>query len=1058
MRKLITIIFLVSILFPAAASASIYGILKGKVMTEDGGPAAGASVRIEGTTKGALVKQDGSFTIVNINAGTYTVKITSVGYAEHKENVKISPDKTTKINVVLESEVKETDEIVVTADQEMVRNDEVGSMSTISTDDVEQIGGGIQALVGITAGVSSGGDGWNIRGSRTSETQIRVDGLDFSNQFTGGIGRAGTGYAPLVSSYATEETQVITGSFSAEYGNTMGGVVNTVVKRGRTDRYEGFLRYEDAVPFLYGTHNERLKLVREEGKNNLIHVNDGFDYEATDEYKVEFGTGGPLPLLANSTFYISGNYSARSTGNYFSHFDPWGNDIGKETGTEIWSKNLTGRMTYSLTPEIKLILGGQYGMTNWFGTGWAWLYANDSGVFYDTTANGEVNSYSNGVPERLMKQNASNQILANYFMRINHQLSTSSFYELTVSTQINNDDAGRRPDLHDPNFVTGYDFIYPQDKFRVSDFKLVPGFNRIVDHYELILKNQKSADGYQYGAFPVRNPLTGYYEGQTNTSGSNNPYGFDQFFVTHGSGGFQYRRQYSYNVDGSYFNNFQTEEFDHKFKTGFEFQYTELLRHYNGNPYSANPFHDIYTDQWGGNIYLKDSAEIYNRTSKPFTPYRFAAYAQDQIEYKGIVFTPGLRFDFFEPDSRYRLPSQNFLSIAADSGFAEAETKIQLSPRIYVAYPLTERSNISISYGMFFQIPPLQYLYDNFNKTESRGNAILGHPDMDAQRTNQYEVAYRNQLTDDFMLAIKAYYKDIYNQVGLEYVPAVPDPFFQYTVAEYGFSKGIEFEFRKRTTDHIGFNINYTLAQAEGTSTSPTSNYLRPLDPYTDIPAIPLDSYPLGYDIRHRINFIMNFNWANNEGPSIGGIQVLENMNFNARVTFRSGSPYTRRDLAGNPITEFNAERQPSVWSNNLRVIKKFWLRDIFGESMGNSAIDLILDFYNLVNSTAVTGVYSRTNDPDDDGVWLQRTKGTITNSITYYDEPNFAIVETTRPEQYDFYGGRKYSPDADYDGNGSVTQDEKYQSYLEITEDLFETMNNYRNPRTVFFSILFRF
>ncbi|MDA3842935.1 MAG: mucoidy inhibitor MuiA family protein [Candidatus Kapabacteria bacterium] len=40
----------------------------------------------------------------------------------------------------------------------------------------------------LTTGVSSTSNGFSIRGSRTSETQVRLDGLDIGNQFTGGAG------------------------------------------------------------------------------------------------------------------------------------------------------------------------------------------------------------------------------------------------------------------------------------------------------------------------------------------------------------------------------------------------------------------------------------------------------------------------------------------------------------------------------------------------------------------------------------------------------------------------------------------------------------------------------------------------------------------------------------------------------------------------------------------------------------------------------------------------------------------------------------------------------
>ncbi len=96
----------------------------------------------------------------------------------------------------------------------------------------------------------------------------------------------------------------------------------------------------------------------------------------------------------------------------------------------------------------------------------------------------------------------------------------------------------------------------------------------------------------------------------------------------------------------------------------------------------------------------------------------------------------------FRPKFTYRSELDPFVSIKADSGFSTASVKVQVSPRVNIAYPITETSNIRLSYGMYFQMPLLNYLYDNFAVDILRGNNTLGDPNMEAQRTNQYEVEY----------------------------------------------------------------------------------------------------------------------------------------------------------------------------------------------------------------------------------------------------------------------------------------------------------------------------
>ena len=51
-----------------------------------------------------------------------------------------------------------------------------------------------------------GSQGYEIRKSRAEDTQIQVDRMDISNQYTGGLGSAGSGYATVVSQYAGQES------------------------------------------------------------------------------------------------------------------------------------------------------------------------------------------------------------------------------------------------------------------------------------------------------------------------------------------------------------------------------------------------------------------------------------------------------------------------------------------------------------------------------------------------------------------------------------------------------------------------------------------------------------------------------------------------------------------------------------------------------------------------------------------------------------------------------------------------------------------------------------
>lgn len=1059
MRKIFLLLLLVAIALTTDAFASIHGVLKGRVVDTDGKGVIGASVRIEGTTRGAVVRSpNGEFTIANIVAGTYKVRVTAVGKAEYVVEVRIVADQVTEINVRLRDEGVQTEVIEVVAKKELVDKTAIGSKNVLSGEDLTNIAReGLANVVGMSAGVTNTGGGFAIRGSRASESQIRYNGLDIGNQFTGGFGAAGSYYAPIVSANATEEVQVLKGSFSAEVGEALGGVVNTVPKTGRTDRYEGFLRYRTDAAALWGRQKNGLKVVQDGTRYKAVDYGEGAKLQGKNEHLVEFGVGGPLPLIDGSTFYISTNYlyeKYRSAS--YKIYDPLGNNLGQMPDNQLWRKNITGVLSFAVTNDIKFITGGMFGMTNYENSSSSWLYANDEGT--PLMKDGKIDIVNgvptpNGIPERVVKQNVVNIQLSNVYARINHTLTESSYYQLTVSQNIQNEAGSRRKKWEDPGYFSGFELYEPEDKYVFDGIqnKLVPApqgvGDKIIDIYQSLTEIRPSEDGYIKKDFIAKNPLTGYYEGSGNATGANNAYGLPNAYYTHGnSSGFEFREGSYIQIDGSYTNVFKTGDFDHNAKAGFEMRFVELHRHQNSNPWDGNPFYDIYTDRWGGNIYA-DNEQLYKESSKPFKPFKFAAYAQDQFSYKGIILSAGLRLDIFNSNSLYRTDLTRFTSIVTDRNtFKDSEMKYQVSPRINITYPITEKSNLSIAYGMYFKTPLLSNIYDNFNVSRLRSGSSLGNPNMEAEKSRQYEVAYRNQLTDDFSMTITSYFKDTYNQLGVIYVAATPDPFYLLDVTEYSNSRGIEFELYKRASDNIGFQINYTLSYSDGTSSSAFENAGIDIDPYSQKPTFPLATYPLDNDVRHVINYNVFFYWQKGEGPSIGGIYPLENTTFSFTGGYESGSPYTRVDLNGRPISERNAERGPSYWSLDGRVAKSFFLRDWFGQGMKNSRIEFFADMRNILNMRGPAGFYTTTGDPIDDGITLNREIGTF-SEVPLYKEANYAQAESFRSDQYDSYGNRLYNPIADLDGNGIVTQLEKYQQYLKNAETSLKFRSLFRTP-----------
>lgn len=177
------------------------GTLSGTVTdAETGDPLPGANIYIEELESGTSTEADGSFEISGIDAGTYNVRVTFVGYQEHEEEVELSSG-TNTLDIELQTEAAGLDEVVVNALGFEEDREQSGISSTsISGENVAE-GGGDKLLSNLSARSSglriteSGGDPGTgaytlIRGQSTvtGDTQplFVVDGVPVSNSSEGG--------------------------------------------------------------------------------------------------------------------------------------------------------------------------------------------------------------------------------------------------------------------------------------------------------------------------------------------------------------------------------------------------------------------------------------------------------------------------------------------------------------------------------------------------------------------------------------------------------------------------------------------------------------------------------------------------------------------------------------------------------------------------------------------------------------------------------------------------------------------------------------------------------
>ena len=244
--RLASILGILLLLWGNISPAGTTGKLSGRVVDQKKEPLPAANVIILGTSLGAATDLDGYYTILNIPPGKYDIQFRLIGYrAFTTKGVQVSVDNTTKIDASLEDESITTDAVVVTAQKPVVDVGLTSTVATVTDNDIKALPvQELQDIINLQAGVVDG----HFRGGRDGEVQYQVNGVSvnnvFDNKSTVRIDRS-----------LIQEVQVITGTFDAEYGQAMSGVVNTVLKSGG----ESFSFSGEALggSFLYGKSDKR---------------------------------------------------------------------------------------------------------------------------------------------------------------------------------------------------------------------------------------------------------------------------------------------------------------------------------------------------------------------------------------------------------------------------------------------------------------------------------------------------------------------------------------------------------------------------------------------------------------------------------------------------------------------------------------------------------------------------------------------------------------------------------------------------------------------------------
>jgi hypothetical protein len=222
------------------------GTLAGRVTDPTGKGIAGVVIIATSDTGVRTITTDdqGNYVLPFLRPGTYNIRAEAPsGFnTAERQGISVGLGQRVDLNLTLTTGVVE--KVTVTGTP-LVDSTSTSTGTNIRYDDFANsvpIGRSFTDTYAVAPGVVSGrgtGQGnYSIGGATGLENSYIIDGVNVTNTGYGGIGSYNIVYGSLgtgVTSEFLEEVQIKTGGFESEYGQALGGIINTIVKSGTND-------------------------------------------------------------------------------------------------------------------------------------------------------------------------------------------------------------------------------------------------------------------------------------------------------------------------------------------------------------------------------------------------------------------------------------------------------------------------------------------------------------------------------------------------------------------------------------------------------------------------------------------------------------------------------------------------------------------------------------------------------------------------------------------------------------------------------------------------------
>ncbi len=822
-----TLLALVCTVFLASnLIAQTSGKVRGIVTDASTGEALiGTNVLIDGTGLGAATDENGEYFILNVSPGAYTMRAEIIGYQTAVElDVRVFIDLTTTVNFVTSVEAVTGEAVEVLAERPLVQPDVAGTVINVSGGDIENIPvRSVGDFISQQAGVEPG---MVIRGSGINETAFVVDGISTRG------GRDGTPQTAIALT-SVDELQIQTGGLGSGVANARGGAINIVTKDPR-DRMilDVLINQSPASSMSFGKSVKDINAYWwKPYKDSAVKTN-GTDGGGWDQYyQAQYPTfTGWQATIDGAT----GNAATLDESQWLEVFD-WHHRKDTEVKDAFQSIDATFGMPLGST--------GLRFLVSYLSNQEPYFYPQARSSFKENNVHAKV----------MYDLNSSMKLMA--FYKTSHQEGAAheAWDMLHVpypqrggtplypwgagsanSTLVFNSNQGISPSetlINQNGDHVGKSVIFAWDRYAVTDYD--------TDIMGATFTNTVNAKTYYNVGFSM-NSETFKTGPNSRRLGSNSPPGEtssdvpDVIKLLYGTGGTGadslVYTPWGWTSDGMsnpgsgsrLGGHWARGRDDSKVSsTNINFDYTSQLN--STNQLNAGAWMSLY--DYDMDYGSSDSVIVHvERGSQRWkkTPTQAGLYAEDKLEFKGMIATLGLSVDYYNPNTKWwdyddyarELTAKEKGDVGderfSDITSSDAETQITLNPKIRIAFPITVNSKLYFNYGSYRQQLTAQESFMIWQAWRGEVHQI-GDPNNPMPQTVSYEVGYEQALQDAYLLRVGGYYKDSSLQPKTVWYQSIDSEVSYNRSVPYNYSdtRGLEFSLSKNMGSVTGY-FNYT--------------------------------------------------------------------------------------------------------------------------------------------------------------------------------------------------------------------------------------------------------